>query len=158
MEQSRNQTVKERLKSFIDYKKMSVRAFEAACGLSYGFVGNMRNSMQPDKIMKIVHCFPELNSGWVMTGDGDMLKDSVKNIAQGDHATNIAGNGNNIRTDSSTLDKALDEIAEQRKLVAKAQDQVSVAQSQVTVAMEQVSKSQQQIDRLLSILEMTNNV
>ncbi len=91
------------------------------------------------------------NIDWLLTSDGEMLKDTVTNIAQGDNATNIAGNDNNIRTGSSTIDKALDEIAEQRKLVAKAQDQVSVA-------MEQVSKSQQQIDRLLSILEMNNNV
>ena len=90
MEQPKNQTVKERLKSFIDYKQMSVRAFESACGLSYGFVGNMRNSMQPDKIMKIVHCFPELNPGWVMTGEGEMLRGSSTNIGE------ISGNDNAI--------------------------------------------------------------
>lgn len=151
-------TVKERISTFIKYKQISARAFESICGLSNGYLRQLKNSPTVDKMERILSAFPEINREWLTTGDGDMLKDSVTNVAQGDNATNIAGNGNNIRTNSSTLDKALDEIAEQRKLVAKAQDQVSVAQSQVTVAMEQVSKSQQQIDRLLSILETTNNV
>lgn len=144
-------TVKERINTFIKYKKISARAFESICGLSNGYLRQLKNSPTVDKMESILSAFPEINREWLTTGDGEMLKDTVTNIAQGDHATNIAGNGNNIRTDSSTIDKALNEIAEQRKLVAKAQDQVSVA-------MEQVSKSQQQIDRLLSILETTNNV
>lgn len=97
------------------------------------------------------------NMDWLLHGEGEMLKDNVTQISHGDNSPNISGNGNNVNA-ASTIEKALNEIAEQRKLVSKAQDQVSVAQSQVTAAMEQVSKSQQQIDRLLSILETTNNV
>lgn len=76
---SENQSVKERIKSFAKYKDISIRQFESACGFSYGFVGNMRNSMQPDKILRIAHCFPELNTGWLMTGEGQMLKEKVNN-------------------------------------------------------------------------------
>lgn len=67
-------TVKERLKAFIEYKNMSVRSFESQCGLSYGYVGNMRQSIQPDKVKSIAHCFPELNTGWLLSGEGEMLK------------------------------------------------------------------------------------
>ena len=67
-------TVKERLKTFIEYKNMSVRSFESQCGLSYGYVGNMRQSIQPDKVKSIAHCFPELNTGWLLSGEGEMLK------------------------------------------------------------------------------------
>lgn len=144
-------TIKERLTAYLKYKGINKSEFGRMVGVSNSYISAIRKSIQPDKTEKIAASFPDLNMAWLLTGDGDMLKDSVKNIAQGDNATNIAGNGNNIRTNTSTIDKALDEIAEQRKLVAKAQDQVSVA-------MEQVSKSQQQIDRLLSILEMNNNV
>lgn len=151
-------TIKERLTAYLKYKGINKSEFGRKVGVSNSYISAIRKSIQPDKTEKIAAAFPDLNVAWLLTGDGEMLKDSVTNIAQGDNATNIAGNGNNIRTNSSTIDKALDEIAEQRKLVAKAQAQVSVAQNQVTVAMEQVSKSQQQIDRLLSILEMNNNV
>ena len=40
-------SVKERLKEFINYKGISVRSFEAKCGFSYGYIANMRVSMQP---------------------------------------------------------------------------------------------------------------
>lgn len=70
-----NESVKERLKTFIEHKGLSIRAFEKECGFSYGFVGNMRTSMQPDKTMRIAQCFPDLNTGWLMTGKGNMLVD-----------------------------------------------------------------------------------
>jgi len=68
------QTVKDRLKAFIAYKGISIRAFESSCGLSYGYVGNMRQSIQPDKMKDISRCYPELNAGWLLTGEGSMLK------------------------------------------------------------------------------------
>lgn len=143
-------TVKERISIFINYKKISARAFETRCGFSNGYLRQLKNSPTVDKMEMILSAFPEINREWLTAGNGEMLKDNTTQISHGDNSPNISGNGNNVNA-ASTIDKALNEIAEQRKLVAKAQDQVSVA-------MEQVSKSQQQIDRLLSILETTNNV
>ncbi len=94
MENSENQNVRERLKSYIKFKNMSVRSFESSCGLSYGFVGNMRNSMQPDKITRISHCFPELNTGWLMTGEGEMLKESQNSEANNEPIIKKSRNGN----------------------------------------------------------------
>ena len=54
-------SVKERLKAFIEYKKISIRSFENRCGLSYGYVNNMRVSIQP------------ANKSWLLTGEGEML-------------------------------------------------------------------------------------
>ena len=150
-------TIKERLTAYLKYKGINKSEFGRMVGVSNAYISSIRKSIQPDKTEKIAASFPDLNIAWLITGDGEMLKDNVKQISLGDNSPNISGNGNNVNA-ASTIDKALNEIAEQRKLVAKAQDQVSVAQSQVTAAMEQVSKSQQQIDRLLSILETTNNV
>lgn len=143
-------TVKERIRVFINYKKISARAFESRCGFSNGYLRQLKNSPTVDKMEMILSAYPEINREWLTVGNGEMLRDNATQISHGDNSPNISGNGNNVNA-ASTIDKALNEIAEQRKLVAKAQDQVSVA-------MEQVSKSQQQIDRLLSILETTNNV
>ena len=60
-------SVKERLKAFIEYKKISIRSFENRCGLSYGYVNNMRVSIQPAKLKSISLQFPDL------TGEGEML-------------------------------------------------------------------------------------
>lgn len=177
MEQPKNQTVKERLKSFIEYKQMSVRAFESACGLSYGFVGNMRNSMQPDKIMKIVHCFPELNPGWVMTGEGEMLRGSSTNIGEisgNDNAIgmtvnqNIRNNngqnaGRDIHNNPCLYGDAhfMAELAAQRQLAERQLDvysasidrkdeQIRVAQAQIETLIKQ---NQEQFNRFMSLLE-----
>lgn len=80
-------TVKERLKEFIEHKGISIRSFESTCGLSYGYVGNMRQSIQPDKVKRIAHCFPDLNTGWLLSGEGEMLKSdqpAVKEYSNGD--------------------------------------------------------------------------
>jgi repressor LexA len=68
--------VKERVKKFISSQNLSVNKFEKMCGLSTGYVGNMRVSIQPDKLTNIANMFPMLNTGWLITGEGEMLKDS----------------------------------------------------------------------------------
>lgn len=69
-------SVKEHIKEFIKYKNISVRTFESACGLSYSYVNSIRVSIQPDKIKGIAIAYPDLNTGWLITGEGEMLKGS----------------------------------------------------------------------------------
>lgn len=125
-----NQTIKDRLIIYINHLGISVRKFEIECELSNGYIKNIRQSIMPDKLRKIALCYPELNTGWLMTGEGEMLKSGVS-IENGDGSTQVIGDGNNVNTPSA-LDKALDEIAAQRRLV---------------------EKSQEQIDRLLAVVE-----
>lgn len=67
-------TVKERLILFIKHLNIGQAAFEKRVGLSNGYVNNIRKSIQPDKLQKISLIFTELNPGWLMTGEGEMLK------------------------------------------------------------------------------------
>ena len=69
--------VKERLIRFIKYEGIPIRRFEARTGLSFGYVNAIRVSIQPDKISSIAREFPNLNTGWLLTGDGDMLKSGM---------------------------------------------------------------------------------
>ena len=66
-------SVKQRLIEFLKYKNIGQAAFEKNVGLSNGYVNNIRQSIQPDKIQKIALKYPELNTGWLMTGNGEML-------------------------------------------------------------------------------------
>lgn len=75
-------TVKQRLIDYIKFKNISVNRFEKACGLSTGYVGNMRVSIQPDKIKIIALNFPDLNTGWLLTGEGEMLKNTNSDLAR----------------------------------------------------------------------------
>lgn len=67
-------TIKQRLIEFAKSQEKSVRAFEIKAGLNVGYVNKIRQSIQPDKLEKIIHNYPQLNAGWLMTGDGDMLQ------------------------------------------------------------------------------------
>ncbi len=49
-------------------------AFEISVGLSNGYVNNIRVSIQPNTIQKIVLRYPHINEGWFLTGNGPMLK------------------------------------------------------------------------------------
>lgn len=67
-------SVKERIKEFIEYKKISQRSFEQESGLSNGYVNNISNSISHKKIEGISKAFPELNISWLLLGEGEMIK------------------------------------------------------------------------------------
>lgn len=107
MESVENQSVKERLKQFIMFKNISTREFERQIGVSYGFIGNMSKSTSPDKIIKISHRYPDLNTDWLLTGNGEMLKSAtVKEAIKSE-------------LEHHTIELLLAELAEQRKTIAR---------------------------------------
>lgn len=67
-------TVKERLIKFIQHKKLNNSQFCRSIGVSSAFVSSMVKSIQPDKIESIALNYPDLNTGWLLTGEGEMLK------------------------------------------------------------------------------------
>ena len=116
--------VQSRLFDFISSKKISISDFERACGLSNGYVHKIKNSVGKRGLLDIQRKFPELNTDWLLTGEGEMLNDTSSYIVNSDHhGTSVAGNGNNVNT-TSALEKALESLMEQQRLTAKAQEQV----------------------------------
>ena len=73
-------TAQERLKLFISYKGISMRKFEMAACVPVGYVKNIKYTITPDKQEKISSAFPELNLGWLTSGEGNMLRES--NVTQ----------------------------------------------------------------------------
>lgn len=67
-------SVKQRIIDFIKHVGISQRAFEKAIGLSNGYINNISVSIGHDKLLRISQHFPELNTEWLMTGEGQMLK------------------------------------------------------------------------------------
>lgn len=88
-------SVKERLIGFIKYKGITKSAFCASIGVSNAFISSMRTSIQPDKVQSISLKYPELNMGWIMTGEGEMLRNSYPDLEK------IAGNTNKLIEDSN---------------------------------------------------------
>lgn len=69
--------VKERLIAYIKFKGISVREFCRTIGVSETYVSSMRTSIQPKKLMIINEHYPDLNNTWLLTGNGDMLKENA---------------------------------------------------------------------------------
>lgn len=67
-------TVKERIIEFIKAIGISVNGFERSCGLSVGYLRQLRKEPSREKIKSIIIAFPQLNEQWLLTGEGEMLK------------------------------------------------------------------------------------
>lgn len=68
--------VKQRLVQFIKSMHMTQRAFEIRCGMSNGYVANIRKGIGEDYLLNIAQQFPQLNRAWLLFGEGEMLKTS----------------------------------------------------------------------------------
>lgn len=88
-----------------------------------------------DFIIKLRVIVPDLNIDWLETGRGEMLESRANQNVKGDNNTSIAGNSNHINS-STTIEKAIDEISEMRKLIK-----------------EQVRNNQEQFERFMSVIE-----
>lgn len=70
------ETVKDRLIKFIAYLKIGQGKFEKHCNLSNGFVSNIRDGFSTPNLSKIAIACPDLNLEWLITGEGEMLKNA----------------------------------------------------------------------------------
>ncbi|MDR0754580.1 MAG: helix-turn-helix domain-containing protein [Prevotellaceae bacterium] len=121
-------SVKKRLIEFLKRKKITQSKFTKMIDVSSTYVNSMSENPTADTINKIKSNFPELNLDWLLTGDGEMLKNVItQNNVEGDNIQ-----GNTVTVNKSQTDKLLDLI--------KIKD-------------EQLSKCQAQIDRLIGLLE-----
>lgn len=69
----------ERIREYLDYKGITKYKFCNDLGFSNKFLDNSSN-MGTDKACKILHYYPEINSEWLLTGNGSMIKEDKTNI------------------------------------------------------------------------------
>lgn len=169
-----SETVKERLISFIKYLQIGQGKFESQCGLSNGYVNNIRRSVTPEKLQQISLRFPELNTGWLMTGEGEMLRTTSTNVGEVSGDGNTVGmtvnqsigenSGQNAGRDINNYGEKqfMAEIKAQRHLaerqlevyassLEKKDEQIRTAQAQIDTLIKQ---NQEQFNRFMSLLEM----
>lgn len=131
---------RERLKVFLAEKNISVKAFEEECGLSNGAVSKMGDNTRRSTIDKISTVFPELNTNWLLTGEGTMLKPITQSVGDiGGNASGVNVHGNGITINPNAYDALMEIVKATQQTTEKFQD--------IT------QKSQQQIDRLIALLE-----
>ena len=108
-------TTKQRLIEFLKSIEMRPSTFEKKCGFANGYLSALKDSPSSERIEIILKTFPQLSRVWLLAGEGPMLNEGTT-ITQ----SNVNGD-NNVNTD---LKNAINEIGEQRKITAKAQEQI----------------------------------
>lgn len=74
-------SVKNRLLDFLKYKGISQSKFEQQCGISNGYVNNIRKGIKNEMFdKKIAPNFPELSKAWLLLGEGSMLIPQIEEV------------------------------------------------------------------------------
>ena len=74
-------SVKNRLIDFLKYKGISQSKFEQLCGISNGYVNNIRKGIKSEMFdKKIAPIFPELSKTWLLLGEGSMLVPQIEEV------------------------------------------------------------------------------
>lgn len=98
-------TVKERLKAFVEYLGVSVRQFEIECGLSNGYINSISRGIGEEKFNQIQSVYPNLSKKWVFLGEGEMLNNTIIEGNQNKVYSSISGN-NNVIGENNTVNNS----------------------------------------------------
>lgn len=66
--------MRDRLRAYIRHKGLTEYRFCKEVGLAPSFLHAQDSGLSPRSLKKIGAAYPDLNTKWVATGDGDMLK------------------------------------------------------------------------------------
>jgi len=91
--------VLKRIKQYLIHKGISISAFERSIGMSNASFGkSLKNnrSIGVDKLENILRIYPDINPTWILTGEGNMLREGKSDVQQKvGKGTNFLQNGNN---------------------------------------------------------------
>ena len=108
------ESMKQRLMRFIKSQNLSQGKFERMCGMSNGYLCNIKQSIGSSKIQSIAMAFPQLNTEWLLTGTGDMLNEGYTTFDPVGVATPTAPNLENeikiLQTQLELKDKLIDSL------------------------------------------------
>ena len=116
----------ERIAIFIHFKKISPHAFEQKIELSNGYFSKQLKhlgSVGSDILIRIYQAYPELDILWVLTGEGQMLKEAMLQNEQIDNSiiedfTNKYTNENKkLKKLENDFDKLQTSLSDNEKII-----------------------------------------
>lgn len=75
-------TVKQRLVEYLKFKGIGQNRFEKAAGISNGYISNLKGNIGTTILTKILNTAEDLNRDWLLTGEGNMLKEEKKPVQE----------------------------------------------------------------------------
>lgn len=134
--------MKEVILKLLDYSQLNINQFSEKIGKKraqalYDIVSGKTKRISDKLANQIISEFPEINKTWLLTGEGDMLKniDSSQDnspVIADNHSTAVNGYQNMVNSDS-TIAKLIEELAAQRRLTESAQEALLTALRQNTM-------------------------
>jgi len=116
----------ERIAIFLHFKKISPHAFEQKIELSNGYFSKQLKhlgSVGSDILIRIYQAYPELDILWVLTGEGQMLKEEMLHLQQIDNSiledfTNKYTNENKkLKKLENEFDKLQTSLSDKEKII-----------------------------------------
>lgn len=164
-------SIKDRFQQIADYKKVSIRKLEQLFSLNRGNISNISDkngAIGSDKLSKICENMPEISIEWLLTGKGEMLKDSGSVISQTIKGNgNISNAGNNrinipIQTTSQELSEDKELLKELRniikdkdQIIADLREELKEKREELKEIKEELKEKNSQIQDLLNIIHPT---
>lgn len=101
-----NETMIERIRSIMDYAKLSQQDFAARLGISPASLSSIltgRTNPTNKHVMGVHVAFPEINVNWLMFGEGDMLVNGASGHTSSDSEEGVFGTASEmVQLESAT--------------------------------------------------------
>lgn len=134
--------MKEVILKLLDYSQLNINQFSEKIGKKraqaiYDIVSGKTKRISDKLASQIISEFPEISKTWLLTGEGDMLKNIESSqdnspVLADNHSTAVNGYQNMVNSDS-TIAKLIEELAAQRRLTESAQEALLTALKQNTM-------------------------
>ena len=112
-----------RIKEYIDFKGITNQKFEKEVGFSNGaFASQLKNNrtIGVDKLENILKTYPEINIEWLLTGEGEMLKNSCPKSEQYTDLENLLNSV--IHTQQEIINNQKETIEQLKNQIKKDQE------------------------------------
>jgi len=139
-------TIKERIFYFLDNQGIKKEEFYKKVGIARAnFSGTGKNSeLGGDKIVKILNIFPKIDANWLLTGNGEMIKNSENEFVQ---QSRIGNNNQQIGFDINN-----NSISELQELINIIKQQIMNKDQIIDNLFEQIKQKDTQIYKLIDKL------
>ncbi len=120
--------MKSRIIDFVKSQKMSIREFERVCNFPNGTIGAFKNDINNKRRVVIFEKFPQLNTKWLLTGEGEMLNhphnEATHNINSSNNTyINSVGDNSQDKTNEKNIYNEM--IITQRELIDSLKEQIT---------------------------------
>lgn len=118
-------TIIDRIRQIIDYKNISTRKFCIEVGIANGFLDKVKD-IGSEKVVKILNTYPEIDTEWLLTGNGSMLKNQVLKSTNEDGGLVTQQMINKITEQAEEIARLKIEIEDYKKTISSLKDHMTV--------------------------------